>query len=308
MDTLLIIDGNAIMHRAFHALPPFKTKNGVSTNVIYGFFSMLNKVITDFKPNKIIICFDTPKPTFRNKLFKEYQSQRPKIADDFITQIPLLKDAISKAGIFQIEKDGYEADDLIGTIANRFKKQNLKILILTGDKDILQVVDKNVFVVAPQLGLSNFKLYDIEEVKKKFNLLPDKIPDLKALTGDPSDNYPGAKGIGPKTASLLLNQFGTIANIYQHLKEINGKTKDLLQTNKENVLISHKLATIDNHVGLTIDIDKINFEKFNNDLRSFFEQYEMRSLVKRIFDSQPKKTKSTAKKPSKQKEDQMGLF
>ena len=117
MDTLLLIDGNAIMHRAFHALPPFKTKDGIPTNVIYGFFSMLNKSIADFQPNFVVVCFDTPKPTFRNKIFKDYQAQRPKISDDFITQIPLVKEALDKAGIIHLEKDGFEADDLIGTIS-----------------------------------------------------------------------------------------------------------------------------------------------------------------------------------------------
>src|SRR3989344_4258976 len=153
MDTLLLIDGNAIMHRAFHALPPFKTKDGIPTNVIYGFFSMLHKSIADFHPNFIVVCFDTPKPTFRNKLFKDYQAQRPKISDDFITQIPLVKQALDKSEITHLEKDGFEADDIIGTIANKFKTNGIRVLILSGDRDIQQLVDQNVFVVTPKMGL-----------------------------------------------------------------------------------------------------------------------------------------------------------
>src|SRR3989338_7996711 len=159
MQTLLLIDGNAIMHRAYHALPPFKTKDGTPTNVIYGFFSMLHKGIIDFKPTHIVVCFDTPKPTFRNKMFKEYQAQRPQIGDDFIVQIPLLHEALKKAGVVFLAKDGYEADDLIGTLAT-ISKKNMQVYILTGDKDIMQLVNSHVKVVSPQTGMSSIKLYD----------------------------------------------------------------------------------------------------------------------------------------------------
>src|SRR3989344_2267889 len=179
METLLLIDGNAIMHRAFHALPPFKTKAGLPTNVIYGFFSMLHKSIIGFKPSHVVVCFDTPKPKIRNKLFKEYQSQRPKISDDFIVQIPLVKEALDKAGIVHLEKDGFEADDLIGTIANKYKTNGIRVLILSGDRDIQQLIDDKVFVITPKMGLSNLMIYDANEVQKKMGLKPEKIPELK---------------------------------------------------------------------------------------------------------------------------------
>ncbi|MDO8741862.1 MAG: DNA polymerase I, partial [Candidatus Roizmanbacteria bacterium] len=159
MQTLLLIDGNAIMHRAYHALPPFKSADGTQTNVVYGYLSMLYKVVGDFKPDYLISCFDTPKPTFRNKLFKNYQIQRPKIDDDFIGQIPLVKQALDAAGINRIEKDCYEADDLIGTITRIFETNNFRVVILTGDKDIFQLITDNVFVAAPQLGLANIKIF-----------------------------------------------------------------------------------------------------------------------------------------------------
>ena len=274
MQTLLLIDGNAIMHRAYHALPPFKTKDGTPTNVIYGFFSMLHKGIIDFKPTHIVVCFDTPKPTFRNKMFKEYQAQRPKISDDFIVQIPLVKEALDKAGITHLEKDGFEADDLIGTISHKFKSNGIKVLILSGDRDIQQLVDKNVFVITPKLGLSDLKMYDISEVQIKFGLPPDKIPDLKALMGDPSDNYPGAKGIGPKTASKLINQFHTINGLYSHLEDIDEKIRKSLVENKENVLLSLKLATIDTKVPIKFEIENTKFEKFDEDLKEYFTKLE----------------------------------
>ncbi|OGK22968.1 hypothetical protein A2954_03895 [Candidatus Roizmanbacteria bacterium RIFCSPLOWO2_01_FULL_37_12] len=309
MQTLLLIDGNAIMHRAYHALPPFKTKDGTPTNVIYGFFSMLHKGIIDFKPTHIVVCFDTPKPTFRNKMFKEYQAQRPKISDDFIVQIPLVKEALDKAGITHLEKDGFEADDLIGTISHKFKSNGIKVLILSGDRDIQQLVDKNVFVITPKLGLSDLKMYDISEVQIKFGLPPDKIPDLKALMGDPSDNYPGAKGIGPKTASKLINQFHTINGLYSHLEDIDEKIRKSLVENKENVLLSLKLATIDTKVPIKFEIENTKFEKFDEDLKEYFTKLEITSLKKRIFpDKKPVHPPAEKKLNKKETDNQIGLF
>lgn len=310
MNTLLLIDGNAIMHRAFHAIPPFKTSSGIPTNVIYGFFTMLNKAVTDFKPDHVVVCFDTPAPTFRKKLFTAYQAQRPKIADEFKSQIPLLKEALSKAGITYFEKDGFEADDLIGTLAKKYSNsgKESKVLILTGDKDILQLVNGAVFVVSPQTGLSNIKIYDLNEVKKKFNLPPDKIPDLKALMGDSSDNYSGAKGIGPKTAAKLLNEFGSVDNIYLNLNKIAETPKKSLEENRENVLLSHKLATINTDVDINLDIKKTEFDKFDEELKNFFEKYEMKSLAARIFIKPGMEITETKIKKSKTPEDQMDLF
>ena len=293
------------MHRAFHALPSFKTKNGTPTNVIYGFFSMLNKSIADFQPNFIVVCFDTPKPTFRNKIFKEYQAQRPKISDDFIVQIPLVKEALDKAGITHLEKDGFEADDLIGTISRKFKSNGIRVLILSGDRDIQQLVAKNIFVITPKLGLSNIKMYDTTEVVNTFGLNPEKIPDLKALMGDSSDNYTGAKGIGPKTAAKLLQQFGSIQGIYSHLNEIDEKLKKPLLENKENVLLSHKLATIDTKVPIEFEIAKTKFERFGNELKNYFLKYEMKSLANRLFVEKKSDEKKEVKKDNK---NQLGLF
>ena len=305
MNTLLLIDGNAIMHRAYHALPPFRTKSGIPTNIVYGFFSMLHKSIVDFKPTHIIVCFDTPKPTFRNKIFKDYQSQRPKISDDFITQIPLVKEALNKSGITHLEKDGFEADDIIGTIANKFKTKGIRVLILSGDRDIQQLVDKNVFVITPKMGLSELKVYDINEVVKKFGLTPDKIPDLKALMGDASDNYSGAKGIGPKTAAKLLQQYNSVKGIYLSLGKIDEKIRKILQDHKANVILSHKLATIDVKVTLEFNIKKSKFENFKEDLKSYFEKLEIKSLTKRIFpDKKPEKKKEV----KEEVKNQIGLF
>ncbi|VVA43346.1 conserved hypothetical protein [Candidatus Roizmanbacteria bacterium] len=306
MQTLLVIDGNAIMHRAYHALPPFKSADGTPTNVVYGYISMLNKVVTDFKPDYLISCFDTPKDTFRNKLFKEYQSQRPKIDDDFIVQIPLVKQAVDAAGIERMEKDGYEADDLIGTITRIFEKNKFRVIILTGDKDIFQLITENVFVASPQLGLANIKIFDRSEVEKKLDVKPDQIIEYKALAGDPSDNYPGASGIGPKTACKLIHQFGTVEKIYKNIDDVESeKIKGILKNEKDNVLISKKLATIVTDVDIDLDIEKLKFKVFNKNLINFLEKYQMNTLIKRIFNVKDVEKKE---EPKKEKADQIGLF
>lgn len=289
------------MHRAYHALPPFKSADGTPTNVVYGYLSMLNKVVTDFKPDYLISCFDTPKPTFRNKLFKEYQTQRPKIDDDFIVQIPLVKQALDAAGINRIEKDGYEADDLIGTITRIFEANKFRVVILTGDKDIFQLITDKVFVAAPQLGLANVKIFDKSEVEKKLDVSPNQIVEYKALVGDPSDNYPGASGIGPKTASKLIHQFGTVENIYKNLDKVDSmKVKEILEKEKDSVFVSKKLATIMTDVDIDLDIEKLKFKGFNKKLVDFLTKYQMSTLTKRIFN-----VKEVVKK---KKPDQIGLF
>ncbi|MDO8496924.1 MAG: 5'-3' exonuclease H3TH domain-containing protein [bacterium] len=306
--TLLLIDGNAIMHRAYHAIPAFKTKSGVPTNVIYGFFSMLQKAVTDLAPTHIAVCFDTPKPTFRNKMYKEYQAQRPQIGDDFIVQIPLLHEALKKAGVVFLAKDGYEADDLIGTLAT-ISKKNMQVYILTGDKDIMQLVNSHVKVVSPQTGMSSIKLYDEKEVKSKLGIAPHMIPELKGLMGDPSDNYPGAKGIGPKTAIKLLEQFGSVEGILKHTEEIeNNRWKTIIQEQKKNIIMSKKLATIVTNIPLDITIDQLAFKGFHLDLKNYFIQYEMKSMLARFFGERPKEVELEKEAKKKDKPPQLDLF
>jgi len=306
MNTSLIIDGNAVMHRAFHAIPAFKTKSGIPTNILYGFFSMLHKVTSDFKPNYLTVCFDTPAPTFRNKLFDKYQSQRPKIDDDFIVQIPTIKSALDEAQIFHIEKDGFEADDVIGTTATIATKDDLKSLILSGDKDLLQLVNDNVMIIAPQLGLSNLALMDSAAVIKKLGITPKQIPDFKGLMGDPADNYPGAKGIGPKTAALLINQFQTIENLFNHLDEVKDKTRQIINDCKESILLAKQLAQIKTDVEINYDVESTLFTGFNESLKKYLLEFEMFGLVNRIYPRGKKEV--VLKKTVKSQTDQISLF
>lgn len=306
METLLLIDGNALMHRAYFALPDFKTKSGTPTNAIYGFFTMLDRAIQDFRPDYLTVCFDTPKPTFRKKIFKEYQIQRPKMTQELGIQFPLVKQLLEKGGIFHEEKEGYEADDVIGSITKTVKNPNLKVLILTGDKDIMQLIDGNVYVITPQIGFSKTKIYDHHGVLEKFGVEPEQIPDLKALAGDPSDNYPGAKGIGPKTASKLIQEFHSIENLFRNLESIKDeKLKKILKKNKKNILLCKKLAQLVTNVKITFRKESAKFHGFKKELKDGLLAFEMRSLAERFF-GEPKK--EPQKKKVEPFRDQINLF
>src|SRR3989344_6940401 len=284
MKTLLLVDGHALIHRAYFAIPPFKTKDGFPTNAIYGFFMILQKSINDFKPHYLVILYDTPKPTFRNKLYKNYQIHRPKSQDNMIIQIPKLKEILNKGKIFQLEKEGFEADELIGTITTSEKKTDLKKIILTGDKDIFQLVNENTFVMTPQIGFSKGLLFDKEEVIKKLKVQPIQIPDYKALAGDPSDNYPGAKGIGPKTAEKLINEFISIENLYQNLDKVNDlRIKKLLNDHKDDILLSKKLAVIVKNIDINFKLSDTEFLGFNQNVKKELLSLGMNTLVKRLF-------------------------
>ncbi|MEI6532953.1 MAG: 5'-3' exonuclease H3TH domain-containing protein [Candidatus Roizmanbacteria bacterium] len=316
MKTLLLIDGSGIMYRAFFALPAFMTKAGIPTNAIYGTLTMVHKVTQDFNTDHVLFCMDTPTPTFRKKLLTTYQSQRPETPKDFIVQIAPIKELLTLGGITCISQPGYEADDVIGTLAHTYKSQFDRVYILSSDKDILQLVDINVSVISPTVGISQVKVYTPTDVEEKMGVLPEKIPDLKGLIGDPSDNYMGAKGIGPKTAINLLSQFGSIDEMYAHLDEIKSeKVKGILQDQKENVTLSQTLATILTDVPLDLDIANTTFQSYRPELKPKLEEYNMKSLLARFFNEKvhAKKTSNESHKKEtveKQKppDDQIKLF
>ncbi len=309
MNTVLLIDGNAIMHRAYHALPPFKTRQGIPTNAVYGFFTMLYKTIQDFNPQYVTVCFDTPKPTFRKKLFKKYQIHRPKMEDDLSQQFPMIKELLTKAGIYHEEKAGYEADDVIGTITKSLPKDQYKILILTGDKDLMQLIDANVYTLTPQIGFSKAKIFDRKEVVAKFGIQPEQIPDYKALAGDPSDNYPGAKGIGPKTASQLIQQFHSVENLLKHLKELSEKQQAIFKKYRQDILLSKKLAQIVTNVKIKFQPATARFTAFKPELKNSLLKMEMYSLANRFFGERNAGSEKIKKvKKERNNTSQIGLF
>lgn len=281
MSKLVLIDALAILHRAFHAIPPLTNKKGEPINAVYGFVSMILRVITDLKPDFLTVCFDVKVPTFRHKEFKHYQAQRPTMADELSSQIEKAKDFLKAAKIPLYLKEGYEADDLLGTIAKKSDADS--IIIATGDKDLLQLVNDKVKLYMPIVGLSAGKLFGEEEAKERMKVLPVQIPDYKALVGDPSDNYPGVAGVGPKTAENLLSKYSDIDKIYAHLDEIEPKLREKLNAGKKDVLLFHKLATIVCNVSI-----KINFEEMKNwdidspDVLKLFGDFGFKTLTERV--------------------------
>lgn len=307
MKTLLLVDGHALAYRAYHALPDFKTKKGMPTSALYGFITMLLKTYEDFQPDNIIVCFDTPEATFRKKLFNKYQIQRPEMEEALKSQFPLVKDFLTKASIPYVEAPGYEADDLIGTLAKKAQK-NFFILILTGDRDIVQLVNKKTQVIIPKKGLTEIYIYNEKRAEERFGVKPKQIPDVKALMGDPSDNYKGVPGVGPKTAAALIQKFGSLENLYKNIDRVESKkTKELLIKHKKQAFLGKTLATIVRSVKIDINIESCAFPGYNEKLKQFFKDMEFNSLIKRCFKKRPDKI-SGAKEDKKADKEQRGLF
>jgi DNA polymerase I len=309
MSHLVIIDGHAIAHRAYHSIPPL-TLNGRPVNAIYGFYSMILSSIDQLKPDYLLVCLDSPGPTFRSEEFLGYRSQRKPTDHDLVSQLPLLSETLGKTGIPNISMGGFEADDLIGTLAKKASRKKFikKITIITGDKDLMQLVNKKVSLFVPVRGLSETKTYSPDEVKEKLGVTPAQVIDLKALMGDMSDSYPGVTGIGPKTATDLLEKYQDLDNIYAHLDEIGDNVKEKLIKDKNNAYMSQKLATIICNIPLKF---KFRSARLNNDkflgLLSLFEEYNFKSLSARL---KRKLNFEQNTKPVKQKVDsnQTSLF
>jgi DNA polymerase I len=337
MSKLVLIDGNAILHRAYHALPPLTTRAGEPINAVYGLVSMLLKVIQDLKPTHIVVCFDRKEPTFRQKEFKDYQAQRPPTEENLSSQFGKAKEVLSAMNVPIYEMAGYEADDLIGTIAEQSteisksefliskkipnsKSQIPKInevIIVTGDRDILQLVDddRKIRVYLPVRGLSDAKLMKSDDVVEKLGVKPELIVDYKALVGDPSDNYKGVPGIGPKTAIGLLDEFGGFRQIYDWIDEVwNGKERtprkaqaqrgklkeqkvqkalkdkgisiqvfQKLVDGKTSGEMSYKLAQIITDVDLKTDLDKSrSWQVDNQRVLDLFDEFGFRTLKGRV--------------------------
>jgi len=285
MKRLLIIDGNAIVHRAYHAYPPLTDKKGLLINAVYGFFSMLIKVIEEVKPDFVTICFDRPAPTFRKTLYAGYQAHRPQIGDDLSGQIRALQTALEEIGIPIFAVDGYEADDCIGTLSIQAqeKKQFLETTILSGDRDLLQLVNSHTTELIPITGITKFTLFTPEKVVEKFGIKPSQVIDYKALVGDASDGYPGITGIGPKTAASLLTKYGTFENIYKHISEISPSTAEKLAADAENGALSKKLATIVLDVPIHLDLEKASIENFTQEkLITQFNKFGFKTIKNRI--------------------------
>ena len=290
MKKLILVDGNAILHRAYHALPPLTNKNGIVVNAVYGFFSMFLKILEDQKPEFIVVCFDKKAPTFRKELYVGYQAKRPKMSEDLVPQIKFVHDILKKAKIEIFEIDGYEADDLIGTISVQAVTGKLdggiEVFIVSGDRDLLQLVNSHVKMIAPVTGLTNMLLFDEAAVERKYGIKTSQIVDYKALVGDASDNYSGVAGIGPKTAAGLICEYENLGNIYKNLEEIKKKNPNLalkLAQGAEAAGLAQKLAGVVLDAPIKLDIDKAQIKYFDKEgLIEEFEKFDFKSLLKRL--------------------------
>lgn len=314
MKKLVLIDGNAIIHRAFHALPPLNNKDGMPTNAVYGFFMMLLKIVEDLKPEYLVVCFDKAAPTFRKQLYVGYQATRPKISDDLSPQFDVIHKALDKARINHFEVDGYEADDLIGTISREAKAKDLQTIIVSGDRDLLQLVNGQVLMLAPIIGMTKMTMFDEIKVKEKYGLQPWQIVDYKALVGDASDNYPGVTGIGPKTASGLLNKYNTLEGIYEHLGELSPQIQEKLAQDAEQAALAKKLATIVLDAPVKLNEEDAEITKIDKGaLKKVFEELNFKSLLSRLDKKErvtvqnPPSHKATEDK-KKKTEEQMNLL
>jgi DNA polymerase-1 len=313
MQKLILIDGNAILHRAYHALPPLTSPTGEPIQAVFGFFSMLLTILNDQKPAYLIVCFDRPKPTFRQQLYAGYHEHRPALANDFIPQIKTVHEIVEKMDIPVFELDGYEADDLIGTIAAHTGKQVIQTLIVSGDRDLLQLVTDTVWVLSPLVGLKTLTVYDPQKVEEKFGVSPSQFIDYKALIGDQSDGYPGVTGIGPKTAAGLIRKFDTFENLYNHLGAVSPAIAEKLATDAEQAALAKKLATIITDAPIQIDLQKAAIEKVHiKNAREAFEKCGFNSLLKRLdtLNGHVVETVKKAKeeKETKEKSEQLGLL
>lgn len=285
MEKLVLIDGNSLMNRAFYALPVLTNSKGEFTNALYGFLNIVIKVIEEQKPDYLAVAFDLKAPTFRHKMYGEYKGTRKPAPPELVEQLISIKPILKQMGIMVLEKQGYEADDIIGTMSKRF---DVETFIVSGDKDLFQLIDKNVCVWHTKKGVTDLLKVDEKMLYELMNVKPYQIIELKSLMGDSSDNIPGVAGIGPKTATDLLLKYDNLDNIYEHLDELKAGVRDKLIKDKEMAYLSHTLATIDTNVPIKCKLDELKVKfPFDSNVYKLFAEYEFKSLLKRedIFEN-----------------------
>jgi DNA polymerase-1 len=279
----MIIDGNSLAHRAFHAIPLLTTSQGVITNAVYGFTGMLLKILAERNPDLVAVCFDKGKVTFRHEEYETYKATRKATPDELRPQFPLIKEMLSVMGIAALEMEGYEADDLIGTMVDLAEKEKIRCLIVTGDRDALQLISPFTTVLLTKKGITELEEYNEGKVWNRYGLSPRQLTDLKGLAGDASDNIPGVPGIGEKTAAKLVAEFGSLENLLSNLDSISPKTAAKIEGFAEQAMLSKKLATIDRSVLVGLDPARCRWTgpDYNNVL-PFLSKLEFRSLIKNI--------------------------
>ncbi|MFZ5981209.1 MAG: DNA polymerase I [Candidatus Zixiibacteriota bacterium] len=301
--SLYLVDGSAIFYRAYFAFirNPLINSKGENTSASFGFVNSLLKIIKDEKPDYFVVVFDTKEPTFRHQMYKEYKSTRAKMPDELVEQLPRIHQAVTALNIPSLEMPGYEADDIIGTIAKAAEKKGLEVRCVTGDKDFYQLVTERVKIYNPKKSADNAELYGPDEVKTKFGVLPEQVIDKLALMGDSSDNVPGVPGIGPKTADKLLEEFGNLEKVLNEYDRIKSKNiRDKIEKNIELAILSKKLVTIDVNAPIEYDFDDFKRREIDYEAtKKLFLELEFNNLLKQLMPETSEETKNPEKKTEK---------
>ena len=279
MKTLLLIDANSLLHRAYHALPPLTARDGSPAGALYGVAKIMNKILREEKPEYVAACFDRPEPTFRDEEFAEYKAQRPETDGELITQLIASHDLFRALGVRVFDQAGFESDDCIATLANRFAAtEDLQTVILTGDRDTLQLVrDDRVVVRAPKKGISETKIYDENTIREEYGLSPQQIVDYKALSGDPSDNIRGVPGVGPKTAIALISKYGSVEKILAHPED---PATAKVASQRAAAEQSKRLVTLRDDAPLAADsLEDLAVREDDLDREAYFSQLGFKSLT-----------------------------
>ncbi|GAB6167619.1 DNA polymerase I [Clostridium carnis] len=289
MERLLILDSNSLLNRAFYAIPPLTTKEGIHTNAVYGFANMLFKMKEELNPDYIVAAFDRKAPTFRHKEYEDYKAGRKKMPPELAEQFPLVKDMLKLLSITTYEIDGFEADDIIGSLAKYAEKNGIEVFIVTGDKDALQLASTNINVVITKKGVTETAVYNEKGFIEEFKVTPTQFIDVKGLMGDKSDNIPGVPGVGEKTAYKLIQTYGSVEDVLRNIDSISGKKlKENLEAFSEQAIFSKRLATIMTEVPIDFDLKEIksqeNYDKEN--LKKMFFKLQMKSLIGKIKDDE----------------------
>ncbi|MCR0327130.1 DNA polymerase I [[Clostridium] innocuum] len=286
MKKLLLIDGNSMLFRAYYATVygrMMKTSNGIPTNAVYGFITMINKALSMVEPDAVLVAWDAGKPTFRHETYTEYKGTRKELDQELIVQFPIAREFLDAYGMKRYECEGIEADDIIGSMAKKYP--DVEIHILSSDRDLLQLIDPTTDVYLMKKGITEMEVMDEAKLKEAMGIVPSQIIDLKALMGDTADNIPGVKGIGEKTALKLLSEYETVDNVYAHIDEIKGKLREKLETDKEKAFLSKYLATIKVDAEIPLPFEAMLLQEPTEALHDFFVKYEMKSFVKDTMDT-----------------------
>ncbi|MFR4052740.1 MAG: 5'-3' exonuclease H3TH domain-containing protein, partial [Clostridium perfringens] len=285
MKRLLILDGNSLLNRAFYAVPLLSNSEGTHTNAIYGFTNMLFKMREDIKPDYIVCTFDKKAPTFRHLEYGDYKAGRKKMPPELAEQFPIVKEMLKLFSITTYELDGFEADDIIGSLAKVAEGEGIEVYIMTGDKDALQLAAKDINVCITKKGVSEIEVYNYDRMVEEYGVTPTQFIDVKGLMGDKSDNIPGVPGVGEKTAFKLIKEYGSVEAVLENIDNISGKKlKENLTEYSEQAIFSKKLATIMTNVPIDFDLDEIKSkDDYNKDqLKALFTKLQMKSILDKL--------------------------